>query len=189
MFTSKANLVEIVNGLPVSIEGNANLQVDMTDMGVEGSNLDKIGITLFRRAGGIWFSTEWNGSKTLQRNIISGNVYISSSADGTVGSVTNTGSGGMKSTAEVEQQPIVVTPLTAKAFPNPSETHFNLFVESGNAKDDVEIQVYNTTGVLVHQAKGTSNRSYKFGEGWVSGMYFVQVRQGDELKTLQLMKQ
>jgi hypothetical protein len=184
-FTSKSNLIEVFDGYTVSIEGGINLQLSMTDNGV--GTTDKLAITLYRKNGGIWFYSNWDGTKAIEQLLSKGNIYVSTS--GLPQSVTSVSPGGMKSTAEVEQQAIVVTPLTAKAFPNPSETHFNLFVESGNAKDDVEIQVYNTTGVLVHQAKGTSNRSYKFGEGWVSGMYFVQVRQGDELKTLQLMKQ
>ena len=74
------------------------------------------------------------------------------------------------------------------AFPNPSEKHFNLMVE-GNDKEDIQVTVYNVTGILMHQVKGTANRSYKFGEKWIAGMYYVLVKQGNEVKTIQVIKQ
>ena len=153
-------------------------------MGQIGTN-DLFALTLYRKAGGIWFSTNWNGSTTIKQNLNKGNIYVAGASQ----SLTSTGPGGMKSTAETEEKSIEVMPLSAKAFPNPSETNFNLFVESGNAKDEVQVSVYNAKGQVVHQARGTTNRNYKFGDGWIGGMYFVQVRQGSELKTLQLMKQ
>jgi hypothetical protein len=45
------------------------------------------------------------------------------------------------------------------------------------------------SGVRIHQVKGNANRYYKFGEGWIPGTYLVEVRQGNELKTLKVVKQ
>jgi hypothetical protein len=59
----------------------------------------------------------------------------------------------------------------------------------GNSKEDVVVTVYNVSGVKIHQVKGNANRYYKFGEAWIAGTYFVEVRQGNELKTVKLIKQ
>ena len=41
---------------PSSIDGNATLQVTMTDNGEPGSS-DTIGITVWNKQGGLWFSS------------------------------------------------------------------------------------------------------------------------------------
>ncbi|MES2798256.1 MAG: hypothetical protein V4683_19970, partial [Bacteroidota bacterium] len=123
-FTSKANLVEIIDGLSVGIEGNANLQVSMIDKGTGANSLlDVIAITLHRKAGGIWFSSEWNGSKTIEREISSGDIYVSSTS-------------GARLADEAETNEEIQ--LKIAAFPNPSEGKFTLQVE-GNEKENIDL--------------------------------------------------
>jgi hypothetical protein len=187
-FSAKANLVEQFPDSIVAIEGGSTFQMVAYQNGCD----QRLAITLHRKLGGIWFSSSWKGTNTVQRQVASGSkVYVSGATTTCLPAapITSSGNGGMKSTAEAEERPVTVMPLSAKAFPNPSEKDFNLFVEGGNTKDEVQITVYNTNGAIVHTARGTSNRNYKFGDSWIGGMYFVQVRQGKELKTLQLMKQ
>ena len=58
-FNGKASIQDITDPLNVlSIDGNATLQVTMTDRGEPGSN-DTIGITVWNKAGGLWFSSNW----------------------------------------------------------------------------------------------------------------------------------
>ncbi len=59
----------------ISIDGNATLQVDMTDNGEPGT-LDTIGITVWNKSGGMWFSSNWNGTKTVQQNLAGGDLMV-----------------------------------------------------------------------------------------------------------------
>jgi hypothetical protein len=75
-FNGKANIQDITNPLaPVSVDGNATLQVLMTDLGEPGSN-DSIAITVFNKSGGTWFSSSWNGTQTVQQLLGGGNLVV-----------------------------------------------------------------------------------------------------------------
>lgn len=57
-FNGKASIQDITDPLnSISVDGNAALQVTMTDMGEPG-NKDTIGITVWNKAGGLWFSSK-----------------------------------------------------------------------------------------------------------------------------------
>jgi hypothetical protein len=65
-FTSKANIseVNIVTGVEQSIEGNCTMQFDMKAGLTNGPVGDEVAITVYRAKGGIWYSNNWDGSKT-----------------------------------------------------------------------------------------------------------------------------
>jgi hypothetical protein len=73
-FNSKANLQDITNpAAPFPVDGNATLQVNMTDRGEPGAN-DTIGITVYNKSGGLWFSSNWSGTLTLEQLLGGGNL-------------------------------------------------------------------------------------------------------------------
>ena len=75
-FNGKANIQDITDPLnPISIDGNATLQVELTDNGEPGSS-DTIGITLWNKSGGLWFASNWNGTKTVEQALGGGNLVI-----------------------------------------------------------------------------------------------------------------
>ena len=75
-FNGKANIQDITNpAAPVSIDGNATLQVTLTDNGEPGAN-DSLGITLWDKNGGLWFSSRWDGTKTIEQTLGGGNVVV-----------------------------------------------------------------------------------------------------------------
>jgi hypothetical protein len=75
-FNGKASLQDITDPLhPISIDGNATLQVTMTDRGEPGSS-DSIGITVWAHAGGLYFSSNWNGTTTVEQTLGGGNVQV-----------------------------------------------------------------------------------------------------------------
>jgi hypothetical protein len=51
---------------PISVDGNATLQVVMTDKGEPGSS-DAVGITIWNKTGGLWFASKWDGTKTVEQ--------------------------------------------------------------------------------------------------------------------------
>jgi hypothetical protein len=72
-FNGKASIQDITNPASVlSIDGNATLQVSMTDRGA--GNTDSIGITVWNKSGGMWFSNNWNGTQTLEQLLGGGNL-------------------------------------------------------------------------------------------------------------------
>jgi hypothetical protein len=76
VFNGKANIKDITDPLNViSIDGNGTLQVNMTDRGEPGK-ADTIGITLWDKNGGLWFSSNWNGVKTVEQTLGGGNLVV-----------------------------------------------------------------------------------------------------------------
>ena len=74
-FLSKANLTDVTYPLlPVSLGGNLDLRVDMSDRGEPG-NTDSIGITLFN-GGILLYSSNWVTSRTTQRVLVGGNIRL-----------------------------------------------------------------------------------------------------------------
>ncbi|MCP1381060.1 beta strand repeat-containing protein, partial [Runella salmonicolor] len=76
-FNGKANIQDITDPLNViAVDGNATLQVEMTDNGEPGST-DMIGITVWNKSGGLWFASNWNGVRTTQQILGGGNLKAS----------------------------------------------------------------------------------------------------------------
>jgi hypothetical protein len=75
-FNGKASIQDITNPTsPFSVDGNAALQVIMTDKGEPGST-DSIAITVGNKAGGLWFASNFNGVKTLEQTLGGGNLVV-----------------------------------------------------------------------------------------------------------------
>jgi len=75
-FNGKATIQDITDpSNPLAVEGNATLQVDMTDMGEPGSS-DQIAITVWNKSGGLWFASDWNGTRTVQQTLAGGNLVV-----------------------------------------------------------------------------------------------------------------
>lgn len=89
------------------------------------------------------------------------------------------------SSAMAAKQP--ASQLTVQVAPNPSESEFRLSVQS-DSKADITIVVTNMFGQNVYQTKGSATGQYRFGSSFVPGMYIVRVLQGNEVKTLKLVK-
>jgi hypothetical protein len=75
-FNGKASIQDITNPLaPEAIDGNATLQVTMTDAGEPGS-ADTIGLTVWNKAGGLWFASKWDGTRTVEQLLGGGNLLV-----------------------------------------------------------------------------------------------------------------
>jgi hypothetical protein len=88
-FNGKASIQDITDPLNVTgVDGNATLQVVMTDAGEPGT-WDRIAITVWNKQGGMWYSSNWNGSATAEQLLGKGNLQINSSSP-TIGSIVTT---------------------------------------------------------------------------------------------------
>lgn len=77
--------------------------------------------------------------------------------------------------------------FSIKLFPNPTQSSFNLLVNSLD-KTDVQVKVFNSTGQLVKSIKGIAGQTTSFGNELKSGMYFIEVVQGVNKRTVKLIK-
>lgn len=75
-FNGKANIRDVTDPAnPVSVDGNATLQATMTDS-VQSGTADTIAITVWKKSGGLWFSSKWNGTTTVQQALAGGNLIV-----------------------------------------------------------------------------------------------------------------
>ncbi|HEY6978536.1 MAG TPA: T9SS type A sorting domain-containing protein [Chitinophagaceae bacterium] len=78
--------------------------------------------------------------------------------------------------------------LDAKVFPNPSANSFTLSARS-KSNASIEVRVTDMFGRVVYKTRGPVNQSYYFGQGYATGVYLLEIRQGKSLKTLKIVKQ
>ena len=181
-FLSKANLTDVTNPLlPLSLGGNFDLRVDMTDRGETG-NTDSIGVALFD-GGTLLYSSNWVISKTVQRVLVGGNIKINGANFGAV---------------RIDPyQPITSTikPIISdarfdvKVMNNPTLTTFKLKLESSNISTMIAVKVIDMNGRIVEVKQNlTAGQIVELGVKYVQGSYFVEVTQGVERKVLKLIK-
>lgn len=76
VYTGKANVTDITDPLnPIALGGNNSFQMELTDNGEPGA-ADTIGITVWNDAGGLLFSSRWNGTRTVEQILGGGNVVV-----------------------------------------------------------------------------------------------------------------
>jgi hypothetical protein len=179
-FSAKANLVEILDNLStVAIEGGATFQMTAFQNGCT----KELAITLYRKAGGIWFSSNWNGTKTLSQGITSGSeIKVAGGGDCTLIAQTIPQTKSAEITTAIE--PVVVTNADLKVYPNPFSDRLRFeFVSpvSVNAR----IDLYDMTGRMVktifeQQIEGGTMYNAEFRpEAIISGMYIYRMKMGD----------
>jgi hypothetical protein len=82
------------------------------------------------------------------------------------------------------------TEFKAVAYPNPFTTSFALDVKTSNT-ETVSLTVYDMSGRLleVKEVNASEVANYQFGDRYPSGVYNVIVTQGEETKTVRVVKQ
>jgi hypothetical protein len=84
----------------------------------------------------------------------------------------------------------LVNEFKAIAYPNPFVTSFAIDVRTSNT-ETVSLTVYDMTGRLLEatEAKAQDLTNYQFGDRYPSGVYNVIVTQGNETRTVRVVKQ
>ena len=76
IFNAKATVQDVTDPLnPISIDGNASLQIALADNGEPGTN-DTIGMTLWDKKGGLYFASYWDGVRTQEDELDGGNLQV-----------------------------------------------------------------------------------------------------------------
>ena len=78
--------------------------------------------------------------------------------------------------------------LKISAYPNPSSETFTLVLEGGS-NEKIAIVVTDLLGRKVYQAQADMMKQYKFGSEFKTGIYLLQVTQGNQKQTIKLVKE
>ena len=198
-FSAKANLVEQLDDFStVAIEGGATFQMVAHQ---SDCTTQQIAITLHRKAGGIWFSSNWNttSARTTLKSVTSGSkVYVAGggvcpattrSARTVVAEPEATVIASVPEIQAVASEQLEVETLLFKvsAYPNPTTEYFTLRLQ-GATQSQVQVNVFDVSGRQVYAKLGNYNDTYQFGEHFQAGVYFVNVQQGNEQTTLKVIK-
>ena len=71
--------------------------------------------------------------------------------------------------------------------PNPTASQFTMVVHAPK-QDAVQVRIMDVNGKTVYNAKTMPEHSLRIGESFISGVYMIEVRQGDQVKTLKAVK-
>ena len=81
----------------------------------------------------------------------------------------------------------LLTGMQIKTFPNPTSSYFTLQIRS-DKNDAIDIRVRDMQGRTVYVNRG-QQRTVHFGQNFATGLYIVEVSQGDRRETIKLTKQ
>ena len=87
-----------------------------------------------------------------------------------------------------EEDPDRIT--VVQVFPNPSRNYFTVDIETMNNTDKISIRVIDIAGRVVETKDNLfGSQALRIGNNLRAGLYFVQIRQGDNVEQLKLLKQ
>lgn len=85
VFTANGLISDITGpGKGITVEDQATIQVLLTDRGEPGRD-DSLAVTVWNRNDAVWFSSHWNGHRTVEQKIGGGNLKIHSKGSGAHG--------------------------------------------------------------------------------------------------------
>jgi len=90
----------------------------------------------------------------------------------------------------VTKAPVVNIPaeaMSVKVFPNPSTTNFNVQVITAG-KEEITVRVLDVQGRFIKSVKVAAGKTMNIGSELKPGAYFIEVRQGREVKTTRVLK-
>ena len=87
-----------------------------------------------------------------------------------------------------EEDPDRIT--VVQVFPNPSRNYFTVDIETMNNTEKISIRVIDIAGRVVETKENLfGSQALRIGNNLRAGLYFVQIRQGDNVEQLKLLKQ
>jgi hypothetical protein len=82
----------------------------------------------------------------------------------------------------------IVNGFIVKALPNPTKNYFTLQLQS-DKNEVVEVRLLDVQGRSIYRNRVAANSIVSFGNELTSGTYILEVTQGDDRKTMKLIKQ
>ena len=155
------------------------MQLDLKEIDFINGVGDQMSLVINRSKGGLWFSTSWNGTKTVLKEIQPGSnvsIYVAAPT--------------MITSANREEFPVAQSTLNAVAIPNPTQSYSTIKLESSNRLEPILLRVVDQTGRVIEVKNALSaGQTLQLGAGYKNGIYFVEVIQGSQRRQLKLVKQ
>jgi hypothetical protein len=186
-FNGKASIRDITDPLNTfDVDGNATLQVTMTDNGEPGSS-DQIGITVWSKNGGLWFASNWDGTRTTEK-LLAGNSSLKVKG----GSSSRMNSDSTNSEDNNNDPDILTKDEPLKIYPNPNTGMFTVEICKNNITDETNIEVRNELGQIIYKqvppiTNGCVKETIQLNSQLPSGIYFIQVRIGKKTETTRII--
>ena len=155
----------------------------MTDMGEPGSE-DKIAITVWNKTGGLWFASNWDGTRTVEQTLAGGNLKVHG------GSSCELPFTKSEEVITEPEEKLNTEPVSFKviAYPNPSATDFGMQVYS-KSNEQIVVRILDVNGVVKEVLRVLTKSSFiKLGAGLPGGTYFAEVTQGVNKQVVKLIK-
>lgn len=81
-----------------------------------------------------------------------------------------------------------IEPMRVNVYPNPTTSAYQLFVKSSKPSQIIKVRVFDVQGRVFKTFTFNSSETVSFGNELKAGVYFVEVREGDEMKTMRVVK-
>ncbi|UYZ57901.1 MBG domain-containing protein [Hymenobacter latericus] len=172
-FSGKANIKEIVDGVEQSIEGNCNMQLELMDgvgnPAVQPATQDLLAITVYRANGGVWYSSQWDGTKPVMRmvNVAAKDlVTVHGAPSGTAAVTATTPSSTASLAVTAPAAPATAKPAEAtvlEVYPNPIADQATVRFRAAKG-GKAQVYLYNQLGALVgtlYNAEVQGGREYR----------------------------
>jgi hypothetical protein len=182
VFYGKANLQDItVPSNPVTIASNCTFQIITTDNG--GGPGDLLGLALMSNNGLLWYSSNWNGTTTVEQSLAAGNVLVSGPNESNL-----VAPGGGKDITQADPDPVADRADAGDAtrgfalFPNPAQDMVELDLAALSTEPSINVQLVSMTGAVPYAVQLPADRSplYRIDLGTIAtGVYWVRVSAGN----------
>ncbi|MFE3849446.1 LamG-like jellyroll fold domain-containing protein [Flavobacterium sp. LB3P45] len=179
--STKANLNDITDPLsPISLGGNLSLVMTAWESTtVNTGALDRVGVQLSGTgSAGLLFSSNWSGGKTIWQTLNGGKIQVRNLSTSAVIASKST-------ETDKLAEPVLFNVI---AYPNPTRHNFTLVVEGGS-NEKIEVMLYNILGRTLKHIEKNDRQDIIFGEELPTGAYIVILKQGENQKTIKLLKQ
>jgi hypothetical protein len=185
VIVTKANFSDITDPLnPVSLGGNLTLTLEAFESVTSNNGAyDRIGVMLTGNGQtGLMFSSYWSNGFTVAQQINGGKIQVRNGST-SFAPETITKNDGLNWLPETNS-------FSVLAYPNPSASDFSLMLEGGN-DEKVQVIVYDITGKPVKTIENSliKQQVIRFGADLRPGIYMAEVKQGNNRKTIKLVKQ
>ena len=128
------------------------------------------------------------GSRTQMMNLTGGNLVVHSGFNlGTSSAITLSVNPRLANTPDPAA--VQVSVFDAKVYPNPTQSQFNVKLESSNTKDAITVIVYGVNGRAIEMKQNLSaGQTIQIGGLYRPGTYIFEMIQGNQHKQLKLIK-
>jgi hypothetical protein len=82
----------------------------------------------------------------------------------------------------------VSSPMSVIVYPNPTAKSFNLVIKTASLIQSATAKVYDIQGRAIKTIEVLTNKAVNFGNHLKAGVYFVEVKEGENTKTVRVVK-